>query len=192
YIRQIEALRRAIPAEPAPSCGHPARLAGTAGPLDGVYQYTDTAAELRATSGTLAGDGGPENHRAWPLVLDRGHFAVPQEDRLACGWGYGTFTVRGNNMEWLITNGGGIAPDNATNKPGEDFLFGWSLYRGVLTLSPVKGAISPSNFRVKPWTMVSTTPSARFLSKRCPPPAGALPPCPGAVCYACCRGADRR
>src|SRR5262249_54985455 len=97
YIRQIEALRRAIPAGPAPSCGHPARLAGTAGPLDGVYQYTDTAAELRATSGTLAGDVVPENYGAWTLVLDRGHFAVTQEDRLACGWGYGTFTVRGNN-----------------------------------------------------------------------------------------------
>jgi len=78
-------------------------------------------------------------------------------------------------MEWLVTNGGGIAPDNATNKPGEDYLFGWSLYRGVLTLSPVKDAISPGNFRVKPWARVSTTPSARLLSKRCPPPAGALP-----------------
>ena len=78
-------------------------------------------------------------------------------------------------MAWLFTNGGGIAPDNATNKPGEAFIFGWSLYRDVLTLSPVRGAISPSNFRVKPWTRVSTTPSARFLSKRCPPAAGALP-----------------
>ena len=78
-------------------------------------------------------------------------------------------------MEWLVANGGGIAPDNATNKPGEDYLFGWSLYRGVLTLSPVKGAISPGNFRVKPWARVSTTPSMRLLSKRCLPPAGALP-----------------
>jgi TRAP-type transport system periplasmic protein len=175
YIRQIEALRQAIPAEPAPGCGHTARLAGTAGPLDGVWQFTDTAAELLAAGGTSAGDVVPENYGAWTLVLDRGHFAFTQEDRLACTWGYGTFTVRGNKMEWLVANGGGIAPDNATNKPGEDYLFGWSLYRGVLTLSPVKGAISPSNFRVKPWARVSTTPSTRYLSKRCLPPAGALP-----------------
>src|SRR5215831_4305189 len=175
FIRQIEALRQAIPAEPTPSCGHTARLAGTAGPLDGVYQFTDTAAESAAVPGTSQGDVVPENYGSWTLVLDRGHFAFTQEDRPACTWGYGTFTVRGNKMEWLVTNGGGIAPDNATNKPGEDYLFGWSLYRGILTLSPVKGAISPGNFRVKPWARVSTTPSTRFMSKRCLPPAGALP-----------------
>ena len=175
YIRQIEALRQAIPAEPTPGCGHPARLAATAGPLDGVYQFTDTAAQLAAASGPASDGVVPENYGAWTLVLDRGHFVFTQEDQLACTWGYGTFSVRGNKIEWLVTNGGGIAPDNATNKPGEDYIFGWSLYRGVLTLSPVKGAVSPGNFRVKPWTRISTTPSARLLSKRCPPPAGALP-----------------
>ena len=175
YIRQIEALRQAIPPEPAPGCGHTARLAGTAGRLDGVYQFTDTAAQLAAASGPADDGVVPENYGAWTLVLDRGRFAFTQEDRPACTWGYGTFTVRGNKMEWLVTNGGGIAPDNALNRPGESYLFGWSLYRGVLTLSPVKDAISPGNFRVKPWARVSTTPSARLLSKRCPPPAGALP-----------------
>jgi hypothetical protein len=78
-------------------------------------------------------------------------------------------------MEWLITNGGG-APSGSINMLGEDFVLGWSLYRGVLTLSPVKGAISPWVFRVKPWARVSTAPSARFLSKRCLLPAGALSP----------------
>ena len=175
YIRQIEALRQAIPPEPAPGCGHTARLAGTAGRLDGVYQFTDTAAQLAAASGPADDGVVPENYGAWTLVLDRGRFAFTQEDRPACTWGYGTFTVRGNKMEWLVTNGGGIAPDNALNRPGESYLFGWSLYRGVLTLSPVKDAISPGNFRVKPWARVSSTPSARVLSKRCPPPAGALP-----------------
>jgi len=78
-------------------------------------------------------------------------------------------------MDWLFTDGGGIAPTNSTNKPGEFFIYRWSLYRGELTLFPVNGAVSPSNFRVKPWLRISTTPSARFLSTRCPPPAGALP-----------------
>jgi TRAP-type C4-dicarboxylate transport system substrate-binding protein len=175
YIRQIEALRQGIPAEPAPRCGRTARLAVAGGALDGVWQFTDTAAESQAVPGAGAGGAMPENYGAWTLVLDRGHFAITQEDQLACTWGYGTFTIKENRIEWLFTNGGGIAPTNSANKPGEDFIFGWSLYRGVLTLSPVKGAISPSNFRVKPWTRVSTTPSARFLSKRCLPPAGALP-----------------
>ena len=182
YIRQIEAMRQGIPAEPAPGCAATTRPAGTArppagtaGPLDGVYRFTDTAAELQATSGTAAGDVVPENYGTWTLVLDRGHFAVTQEDSQACTWGYGTFTVKGDRMAWRFTDGGGIAPDNATNKPGEFFTYQWSLYRGLLALSPVKGAVSPSNFRVKPWAKISTTPSAGFLSKRCLPPAGALP-----------------
>jgi TRAP-type C4-dicarboxylate transport system substrate-binding protein len=175
YIRQIQALRQTIPAEAAPDCASAARPTGTAGTLDGVYRFTDTAAQLRAAPGTTAADMMPENYGTWTLVLDRGHFATTQEDSQACTWGYGTFTIKGNKIEWLFTDGGAPTPDPATNKPGEDFLYGWSLYRGVLTLSPVTGAISPSNFRVKPWARISTTPSARFLSKRCPPPAGALP-----------------
>ena len=175
YIHQIEAMRQGLPAEPAPGCAPPAQVAGKGHPLDGVYRFTDTAAELQAVPGTAPEDTVPENYGAWTLVLDRGRFAFTQRDSLACTWGYGTFTIKGTRIEWLVINGGGIAPDDATNKPGELYIFGWSLYRGVLTLSPVPGAISPSNFRVKPWTRISTTPSAHFLSKRCPPPAGALP-----------------
>jgi TRAP-type C4-dicarboxylate transport system substrate-binding protein len=175
FIRQIEAMRQGIPAEPAPGCGQTARLGVTTGLLDGVWQVTDTAAELRAASGTAVGDVVPENYGTWTLVLDRGRFAFTQEDRQACTWGYGTFTVNGDRFEWLVTDGGGIAPDGATNKPGEFFIFRWSLYRGVLSLSPVAGAVSPSNFRVKAWLRISGTPSSRFLSTRCAAPADALP-----------------
>ena len=45
---------------------------------------------------------------------------------------------------------------------------------GPLDLTEVPGAVSPQNFRGKPWRRVSATPSARHLSKRCPPPARAL------------------
>jgi hypothetical protein len=75
----------------------------------------------------------------------------------------------------LFTDGGGITPDGAANKPGELFTFRWSLYRGVLTLYPVNGAVSPPTVTAKPWLRVSTSPSPHFLSSRCPPPAGALP-----------------
>jgi Bacterial extracellular solute-binding protein, family 7 len=175
YIRQIEAMRKAVSAEPAPGCAPTARLGVTAGPLDGVWQFTSTPADLQAVD-TAQGDIIPENYGTYTFVIDRGRFAFTQEDQQACTCGYGTFTVKGDRLEWLITDGGGIAPDGAYNKLGEFFIFGWSLYRGVLTLSPVLGAVSPQNFRDKPWVMIATTPSARLLSRHCLPSAGALPP----------------
>jgi TRAP-type transport system periplasmic protein len=173
YIGQIEAMRQGVSAEPAPGCAPATRLAGKAGPLDGVWRYTDTAADLRA-AGASQGDIIPENYGTFTMVIDRGRFAVTQEDQQACTWAYGTFTIKGNEFKQLFTDGGGIAPDNAANKPGEFFTFRWSLYRGVLTLSAVKDAVSPTP--PKPWLRISTTPSAQFLSRRCLPPAGALPP----------------
>jgi hypothetical protein len=74
-----------------------------------------------------------------------------------------------------VHHGGGIAPNGAQNKPGEHFVFGLSAYRDTLTVTAVKGAISPINFRAKPRRRLSSTSSRRFFSKRCPPPAAALP-----------------
>jgi TRAP-type C4-dicarboxylate transport system substrate-binding protein len=170
YIRQIEAMRQEISPEPAPACPPAPQLAGKAGPLDGVWRFTATAADLQS-AGWSQGDIVPENYGTFTIVIDRGRFAFTNENRRACIWAYGTFTVRGNQFEELITDGGGIAPTGAANKPGELFTARWSLYRGVLTLSPVIKAPSPP----KPWLRISTAPSRRFLSTRCPPPAGALP-----------------
>ena len=174
YIQQIEAMGKGISPQPVPGCAQIPRLAGQAGPLDGVWQFTSTPADLRA-AGTPQGDIVPENYGTFTIVIDRGRFAFTQETRQACIWGYGTFTVKGNQFEWLFTDGGGIAPDGSANKPGELFTFRWSLYRDVLTLYPVNGAASPPNFLAKPWLRISTVPSRHFLSTRCPPPAGALP-----------------
>jgi hypothetical protein len=107
-------------------------------------------------------------------VFDRGRFAITQENRKACTWGYGTFAVDGNRMSWTFTDGGGIAPTGASDTPGEYFVFGFSAYRDTLTITPVKGEISPLNFRAKPWRRLATTPTRQFFSKRCPPPAAAL------------------
>jgi TRAP-type transport system periplasmic protein len=176
YIHQIEAMRQGISPEPAPGCAQVPRLAGKAGPLDGVWQFTTTAADLQALPGVGQADIVPENYGTYTFVIDRGRFAFTQENRQACTWAYGTFTVTGDRLEQLVTDGGGIAPDGAVNKRGELFTFRWSLYRGMLTLYPVKGAVSPNPSLGKPWPRISAKPSARFLSKRCPPPAGALPP----------------
>lgn len=107
-------------------------------------------------------------------MFDRGKFAVTQENPDACTWQYGRFDVDGNRMSWTFTDGGGIAPNEAYNKPGEFFVFDFSAYRDTLTVKPVEGEISPLNFRAKPWRRISDTPSRRYLSKRCPPPAAAL------------------
>jgi hypothetical protein len=78
-------------------------------------------------------------------------------------------------MALTFVDGGGIAPTGAVNKPGEFFRFGWSMYRDTLTLSAVRGAISPVNFRGRAWHRIGSTPSRRYFAKRCPPPAQALP-----------------
>ena len=168
FIYQIEAMHKGIPAEPAPGCAHTPRPAGTTGPFDGVWQFTTTAADLR-TAGAAQADIIPENYGTFTYVFDRGRFAYTQEDQRACTWGYGIFTVKGDQFELRFTGGGGISPAGAFSRPGESFIYRWSLYRGVMTLS--KDGVP----EVKPWNRISTTPSRRFLSKRCPPPAGALP-----------------
>jgi TRAP-type C4-dicarboxylate transport system substrate-binding protein len=177
FLAAIAAIGKGIPAESAPHCRATGptngRAAGGSSQLDGVYRVTMTAEDLRA-AGTPAGDIIPENYGTYTYVFDRARFAYTQENKDACTWGYGTFAVKGNQVEWRFTDGGGTGPNNAFNRPGEFFVFGWSLYRETLTLTPVPGA-SPENFRGKPWQRISSTPSARSFSKRCPPPDNALP-----------------
>jgi TRAP-type C4-dicarboxylate transport system substrate-binding protein len=170
-IQQIESLKAQLAEPPVslPKCaGRSATRAGAPTALDGVWRMdTDPSAAGR--------EGLDENWGHWIFVFDHGKFADTQENPKACTWGYGTFAVRGNQTSWNFTDGGGIAPNNAMNKPGEFFVFDLSSYRDTLTLKPVPGEISPVNFRAKPWRRLSSTPSRRFFSKRCPPPAEALP-----------------
>jgi TRAP-type C4-dicarboxylate transport system substrate-binding protein len=115
-----------------------------------------------------------ENWGHWVFVFWRGRFAITQENRTACTWGYGTYAVNGTRMSWSFLDGGGIAPNDATNRPGEYFVFDFSRFRDTLALQPVKGQISPSNFRVHPWRLLSEDLSSNQLSARCAPPESAL------------------
>jgi TRAP-type C4-dicarboxylate transport system substrate-binding protein len=174
-LSQISALKRrvrATAADVAPCRRLP--VAPAVGPtqLDGVYRVTTTASDLRR-AGAPEVDVMPENYGTWVYVLDHGRFAYTQESDSRCTWGYGTFTPKGHEMTWRFINGGGSP--NGANAPGEVFRFGLSRYRDLLTLSPIKGALSPENFRAKPWQLISAKPSRRYLNKRCPPPAVALP-----------------
>jgi len=170
-IDAIERLKEEVAEPPAglPGCERAAEApTAVATAIDGVWTM-DTDREAARP------EYYEENWGRWTYVFDRGRFAITQENDRACTWGYGTFTVDGNQMSWTFTDGGGIAPTGAKNKPGEFVVFGFSVYRDTLTVTPIKGEISPHNFRAKPWRRLSDTPSRRFFSKRCPPPAAALP-----------------
>jgi TRAP-type C4-dicarboxylate transport system substrate-binding protein len=169
-IAVITSIVQGVTPEPTPACAptEPAPAAGGK-PLDGVYTMTTKIGDNPNDSDVV-----PENYGTYVFVLRGGHFAFTQEYQNACTWGYGTFTVKGARLELTFADGGGVAPHNAMNKPGEFFVFGWSVYRDTLTLTPVEGAISPDNFRLKPWHRTSTTPAAKYLNQKCPPPANAL------------------
>ena len=164
FVDQITAMRREVVPEPAPHCAPSSRHVSAVGPLDGVYRFTITAADVpRGTA--------PENYGKFTFVIDRGRFAQTQENMLACTWSYGAITAKGDRLEQRFKDGGGIAPTGANNKAGEFFVWRWSLYRDKLKLVP----ISPPDLPKLIWTRTSTSPARRYLSKRCPPPAKALP-----------------
>ncbi|HEX6712965.1 MAG TPA: TRAP transporter substrate-binding protein DctP [Thermoleophilaceae bacterium] len=159
-IREIEDLKRETSPEARPTC-HADRTAAVprrATPIDGVWRTERAHADV------------PENEGLFIRVFDRGRWALTQQSAGACTWGYGTYTVRGRRLETEATDGGGIAPNNATAKPGERIAFRWNIYRGRLSL-PNAPDFHDSPVEPTPYELVSKTPSADYFSKRCPPPA---------------------
>jgi TRAP-type C4-dicarboxylate transport system substrate-binding protein len=173
-VMAIEALKRrsALPADTVPACDTSASppSAGPT-PFDGVYRMVTT---LKHDS---KGDPDPvpENYGTWIFVFARGRFAITQQLGPACTWGYGTYSVVNDIVEWRFTDGGGIAPNNAYNRPGEDHFFRWNRYRDTMTLRALPGASSPTNFFLQPWRRIASAPTRRYFATRCPPPAQALP-----------------
>ena len=139
-IKAIESLKAQLAQPPAglPTC-HRSAEPPTSGQtaIDGVWRMK-TDREAAGTEGLGRELGGLGLRVRSRQVRD--HPAEPE----ACTWGYGTFSVVRNQMTWTFTDGGGLAPNGAQNKPGEHFVFGLSAYRDTLTVTPVKGAISPA------------------------------------------------
>jgi TRAP-type C4-dicarboxylate transport system substrate-binding protein len=170
-IEAIEHLKQQL-AEPPTQISNckPASNAPTSGAateIDGVWAM-DTDRQAAAPEYL------DENWGHWTYVFDRGRFAYTQENETACTWGYGTYAVDGNRMSWTFEDGGGTAPNNAMNRPGEYFVFDFSAYRDTLSVTPVEGEISPVNFRAEPWRQLSNAASREYFSEHCPPPAAAL------------------
>ncbi len=168
-IGSIRATADGVTPEAPLSCPSQASSSQAKSPLDGVYTMDTKFGDNPADSNAV-----PENYGHWVFVFRGTHFAITQQYQNACTWGYGKLAVTGAQMAWTFTDGGGVTPNNAQNKPGEYFVYGWSLYRGTLTLTSVPGQTSPFNFMMKPWHRISTTPTFSSLNKSCPPPADAL------------------
>ena len=148
--------------EAAPSCAGiaPSTVAlpaatGARGPLDGTWLMSETTADVIAAGAPLEDSNAPENAGRWVFLVAGGRFSYTQANGAACTWGYGTWTVDGDHVEWRFVDGGGAAPSGATNKPGELFDYTWSVFHETLTLGKVPGAVSPENFIARAWHRVS-------------------------------------
>lgn len=111
-----------------------------------------------------------ENYGDFTLVVRDGHFALTQRNPKACTWQYGKLRLNGDRMDWFFTDGGGRAPNNAENKPGEHFIWKTTLYRGALTLHP----ITPTDLTTEAWHRTGGAPTVRVLASACRPPLTAL------------------
>lgn len=174
-VRGIARMRADVQAEPAPTCstGAGEHAKGDATPVDGLWRMTSTESEFAEIAAPA--DVVPENWGEFRFAFDRGRFAMTTENGRACVWAYGGYAVKGDLVEWTIEDGGGrsVTEENFFNRRGEFFTYRWSRYRDRLTLTPVKGRISPEPFRVNPWRLEGE-PTRGALASRCLPPRNAL------------------
>jgi TRAP-type C4-dicarboxylate transport system substrate-binding protein len=175
FLAAIREMRASVhrPAARLLECGTSQQTAPTARStkLDGVYRNTVTREQEAKHDGVPPAKAIAENYGRFTLVIDGDHFASTQENADACTWAYGTANLNGDKLRWSFIDGGGITPNNAVNKPGELFVWRWSLYRNTLTLH----AIQPTDLGTAVWHRSTSKPAARYLSRRCPPPRDALP-----------------
>jgi hypothetical protein len=170
-IAAIRALRTGDAPPKAPTCAGSQVAAGAKTAFDGVYRRSVTAQQLARHDHVPVTEAVPENYGDFVLVMDRGQFAMTQHNSKACTWQYGRMSVAGDRLQWDFTDGGGLAPTNAQNKPGEEFVLKPALYRGTLTLTP----ITPTDLSPMVWQRTNAQPSRSALDQRCHPPAAALP-----------------
>ena len=169
-------MRGTARSEPALTCAAAEAAAAEPGQLDGVYQFRVTAKDMTAAHADPS-EMIPPNLGAMVFVFDRGRFADTQVYGSVCTWGYGKVTFTPTTLTLTFADGGGISPKGGFNNPGDQFTYAWSLYHDLLSLKFPPNPVGPvpSPWRAVPWQRVSTTPSASYFPKRCPPPASALP-----------------
>ena len=146
-IEQIRAARANDAPSTLPRCRHAQQKAAASvarTPLDGVWVLHTTADDLRRI-GTPEQDINPENYGDLSMSLGRGRFVQRQSagDRAAGG-----FTVKDHVVTFSVETATG---GPARSRPGEVYTYRWSVYRDRLTLSRVRGKVSPEPMRARPW-----------------------------------------
>jgi hypothetical protein len=142
-------------------------------PIDGVYRFQITVAELRAGADPSEINDG--NYGRFTAVFDREHFVITPHNERACTLQYGNFRLTGNRLRLSFVDGGGVGT-KAYNRPGESFTYSFTVSRSALTLKAIPGTSPPTPLRLKPWLLVFKTPKWMWLGAgRCAPPRKALP-----------------
>lgn len=138
--------------------------------LDGTYIADTTPDDLRA-QGVRELDIIEENWGHYTLVVKDGRFAYTQKNALACTWGYGAWRMDDDLVRNTFEGGGGMAPNYALNKPGEDFVYHWTDFAGTLKLT-LAMEVGPDDMA---FTRVSDVPDVTALQAECRPPMAAFP-----------------
>jgi TRAP-type C4-dicarboxylate transport system substrate-binding protein len=155
-LSQIQALKRGITPPPAIKCPRNITTGGVATPIDGTWQMTVTASQLRGNPAyKIYGYNNPSPHEAkgdsgtYRLSLHDGHMTTSVVSPLGTSRDTGTYHVRGDLV---------IIHNTAGHDVGETDTYRWGIYHGELTFSKPphqpNGHGGPPNPTFAPWHRV--------------------------------------
>jgi TRAP-type C4-dicarboxylate transport system substrate-binding protein len=156
-IAEIQALKRGLPPPPAIKCPRrPASTRAAPTPIDGTWQMTVTASQLRGNPAyKIYGYNNPppstysDDAGTYRFSFHDGHMQSSLVNTNPTSRDTGTYRVRGNLV---------IIHNTAGHDIGETDTYVWSLYRGELTLSKPphqpNGQGGPPNPTFAPWHRV--------------------------------------
>jgi TRAP-type C4-dicarboxylate transport system substrate-binding protein len=142
-IAEIQSLKSGLGAAGAPSvskCGASSTAGiGQSSPIDGTYHSTVTRAQLLSNPKIEPSEDNPSNYGQFTLTIRGGRFEWRgSADGIPEG---GTASVRGDRVT--------LRPTFPADQTGQVFVYRWSRYRGVLSLTKV--TLGPTFLVVHPW-----------------------------------------
>jgi hypothetical protein len=142
-IAEIQSLKSGLGAAGAPSvskCGASSTAGiGQSSPIDGTYHSTVTRAQLLSNPKIEPDEDNPSNYGQFTLTIRGGRFEWRgSADGIPEG---GTASVRGDRVT--------LRPTFPADQTGQEFVYSWSRYRGVLSFTKVTPG--PTFLVVHPW-----------------------------------------
>ena len=142
-IAEIQSLKSGLGAAGAPTvskCGGNATVdTGQSSPIDGTYRSNVTRAQLLSNPKFEPGEDNSSNYGHFTLTIGDGRFQWHgSADGIPEG---GTATVHGDRVT--------LRPTYPADALGQEFIYTWSRYRGVLALTKV--TLGPTFLVVHPW-----------------------------------------